>query len=792
MPKFSNYISLSKKSIKALAIFTLLACGPGLVDYDEFISYFMPESTNARRSDLKYSYSSQFFYDEYTDVDAYERQGDTVDHDEALHLEAWSKYVKGKVSKKAISASLYEKGLGLQQYLQSKQNNEALLYLEKIKAINEAYKDVTVDYFTETKVDTVALANLFQEIKQVIPTVKDEFIKERYGFQLVKLAMLNHAPDEAIQGYDQYIEPLKKKSYLSYWALSRKAGALLAKGDSVQAFYHFAQVFDQCPSRRNQADLSIRIYGLGFQEEALTYAKTNHEKAAVYAFAAIREHNEGLTFLEKMVELDPKNPLIELVMSREINKNEFSFYTQNSYWGEAPDANAAKEAQEKAGSYWEKLRSFALSCSQNSQLSDKGFWLAALSYLSYVEKDFPQSAAYLAEAKLVAKPSTSLQQQLKIQELLLLTNQAETVDSTLEQNLVPVLQAFAKPHNFRMSNALNEASKQLIARYYGRKIVEEKAKTGWFASCSGEKNKVRKVQVPFAKAKAYLMATLASYQVNSSFEYAGFNSQVDMYAIEDTTAAETIEQVISYFHQTNKSPFDTLLQGMTGFSDEHLYVLLGRRALTAHQYAKAADAFAKVPTTTWTKDPWQGNFRYNPFVLTTNNKNVRYTGTPLDFAQTMTAMAKRLADNPSDFEAAYTLGCGAYNMSYQGNAWILCKRARSSAEVNTYEEKNFEIDYYQANKAKGYFEIALKSPDKELAAKACFGAAACEEAQFFVYASTQGGEEDYEAMERRIKQEKIRNYSHYFTLLRSEFAKTQYQKQALRECADYHLFASRK
>jgi hypothetical protein len=29
-------------------IFTILACGPGMVDYDEFMSFFMPESATVK------------------------------------------------------------------------------------------------------------------------------------------------------------------------------------------------------------------------------------------------------------------------------------------------------------------------------------------------------------------------------------------------------------------------------------------------------------------------------------------------------------------------------------------------------------------------------------------------------------------------------------------------------------------------------------------------------------------------------------------------------------------------
>lgn len=790
MNKLKNYINLSKKSVASLVIFTILACGPGMVDYDEFMSFFMPESATIKGGDLKYAYSSQFFYNNYDDYNV--GNEDTIDHEKPLNISAWSKYVGGKISKKQIEQSLYGTSSALQDWLASHQKAEAADYITFVRGIDQAYKRETVDYFTETKVDTVALIELFTNAKAALPQLKDEFVKERYAFQTIKLAMMNDQPQEALQVYDAAIKPLKKKTYISDWALSRKAGALIALGDSVQAYYDFAQVFDRCPSRRHAADLSIRSRGIGFQEEAVALCKNSHEKAAVYAFAAIKPSEEGLKFLEKMVDLDPTHPLIELVMSREINKNEALYYKQVDYWMGEPDANKEKENHDKAIPYWQKLKDFATACSANPQIPKTGFWLGALSYLEYIEKNFDKSAEYLAEAKLVVKPNTGLSKQLEIQELLLLSNKSPKITPELEDEITPVLASFGKPKDFRMSNALAEASKQLIARYYGRLPHEKEEKQGWLASCMNKKNEPEKVTIPYPKAKAYLLAALTSYQTNSGHEYGGYMSQTDMYAIEDTTESKTIEQVIAYFQESKKSAYDSLLQSMTGFSQDHLYVLLGRRALSEHDYAKATKAFEKVAPEVWRQEPWKSYFNEDPFFMTTTNKEKRSTYTPVTFAQKMQELASRLADNPNDFGAAYLLGCGAYSMSYQGNSWVLLRREWSTGEVNGYVQKDYETDYYLATKAKSYFETALKSPDAELAAKAAFGAAKCENAAFFVHANSQSGEEDYTVFEARIAKDKARDYEHYFTLLKEKYKNTKFQKSLIRECSDYSTFVKVK
>jgi hypothetical protein len=230
---------------------------------------------------------------------------------------------------------------------------------------------------------------------------------------------------------------------------------------------------------------------------------------------------------------------------------------------------------------------------------------------------------------------------------------------------------------------------------------------------------------------------------------------------------------------------------MTGFSQDHLYVLLGRRALSEHDYAKATKAFEKVAPEVWRQEPWKSYFNEDPFFMTTTNKEKRSTYTPVAFAQKMQELASRLADNPNDFEAAYLLGCGAYSMSYQGNSWVLLRREWSTGEVNGYVQKDYETDYYLATKAKSYFETALKSPDAELAAKS-IRCAKCENAAFFVHANSQSGEEDYTVFEARIAKDKARDYEHYFTLLKEKYKNTKFQKSLIRECSDYSTFVKVK
>jgi ferredoxin len=77
-----------------------------------------------------------------------------------------------------------------------------------------------------------------------------------------------------------------------------------------------------------------------------------------------------------------------------------------------------------------------------------------------------------------------------------------------------------------------------------------------------------------------------------------------------------------------------------------------------------------------------------------------------------------------------------------------------------------------------------------MAAKACFGASLCEKATFDVFTLQQNDLYTEEALAKMALVRKNK-YSHYFTLLKTKYQNTQYQRQVLAECADYSLFSGK-
>lgn len=803
---------------KSVIILLLMACGPQPFDYDEFKSFFMPESAGNEVPFHSYNFTPQFLYDdEYWGDEAQTNPAETE------NTKAWTIYAG--VNTGIVTAELYstqESGnaKGLTEVLKQKGNTNALEYLELSKRIAIA----DADNFDKTapKPDFEGWLN---QIKAKYAQSEDVFVKERLAYQAVKVADMAGKPQQSIELYNELVTPLTKKTFISDWARARMAGAYVRAGDSTQAYYHFSQIFVNAPTRRKEAYLSLRTYLPKLKDEALKLCKTDTERANVQAATAVLPFQDALPMLEQIRELDVDSPLLEFVMAREINKNEDFFYSSRedlkyAYW----NLDSLKKARliAEAPDYFNKLLNFSLESAENPVLKTSPFWYTASAYLTFIAKDYEKAGELLQKAKAIPTTNKTLQDQIALQELTLLVSETENITPEIENKVIPLLERFSGSYNFRVANNFNAACRILAAKYRGQEIVDEfsqgngtksvlvaaKPKAskplGWFAGCFSKKDKELK-QSPESIAKAFLLSMLTSSQLgyskqsNERYGTAYFASNADQYAIEDSTSSATIYHVISYFSSSNAKEFDKRLMKLTGLNNDYLYTVMGRRALAEHQYAKAAEAWKHISPATWQEEPFKTYLDVNPFHLDgQGDANPKQKVTPLSFAIRMAELQEKVSKNPGDYESWMLLGCGSYNMGYYGNSWILQRRAWSGGE-----QKNEQDNYYTSTKALTYFDKAMQTaPSQDAAAKACYLAAACQKIRYeLAYNALYDGLYLLPDSERANKEMEINKilenlrkekYATYFNLLKTKYQGTDYATQLIDECSTYKDFITGK
>lgn len=789
-------------------------------DYDEFKSFFAPESAANEVEFHKYNFTSQFLYDQ----DDYSELVEIIPADQLENTKAWANYAG--VSENIVTDELYTKAnskdvAGLTKALNQKGKAEAAEYLELARKIESADTGNGYDTTSNHYEDWLKLA------QAKYAQTRDIFLKERWAYQAVKLADMGEKPQKSIDLYKTLVEPLSQKTFISDWARSRLAGAYIHAGDSTQAYYHFCQLFVTAPTRRITANISLRIYLPKLKDEALKLCKNDTEKANVLASTAVLPFQDGLSMLEQIRDLDINHPLLEFVMAREINKNEEFFYTnwedlKYSYW--SMDSTKKQNLKKDAPDYFTKLLDFSLESADNPALKKSPFWYTAAAYLTFIAQDYPKANELLQSAKAIQTSDKGVQDQIAMQEMILAVSESPVVTPEMEKKIIPLLERFARSDNFRTANNFNTACKILAAKYYGMsstndfseggelrprknaKPVKETKSLGWFASCFGKKEDSIDLKAsPEAKAKAFLVSLLTSYQLGYRVQEEGyvstanFMSSSDQYAIEDSTSSTTINYALDYFAKNNHTDFDARLIKLSGLDNNYLHTVLGRRALAEHQYAKAAEAWKRISTEAWEAEPYKTYLDVNPFHLNGQGEaNPKETVTPISFAVRMAELQEKVNKNPKDYESWILLGCGSYNMSYFGNSWILLRRVWSGSE-----QKNETDDYYTSEKALYYFDKAMSiAPEAESAAKACYLASVCQKIRYELAYSTMydglyslpDGEREKKEAEITKTLENLRKekYATYFNLLKTKYQQTDYEEQLIKECSTYKDFLAGK
>ena len=664
-----------------------------------------------------------------------------------------------------------------------------------------------------------ALALLQAKAQQAATATSELFLKQRYIFQAMKLAVEQRKWHDASVLYDESFENSDADSPIKYWAMAKTAQAHLVAGDTAHAIYYYAQIFDRSESRKFFAYQAMQCNKLYFDSAALPYCKTDRERAAVYAISAIMPFQESLGFLRKMVNDSPTSDMIKLVMAREINKNELFYYGQkegvNSPFLE-PDSETLAQRKASAPNYFEKLRQFGLECATNPKLHDPAFWYLAVSYIEIVQKNWNAAAAHLELASTSPTDNPKIRDQIKLERLMLYVEQLNEINPATEATLIDMIEPFANSSNFRRADAFNYACNKIIKLYLHPTAGP---KTGGLGCSSGNTQ-----YVEHPEAKAFLYQLMVSSPGESPY-YDQYMTTESRGNLEDTVSAHILDETIDYFNNAHPSDYDRRLIRMARTEINYLYNRRGIRALTELDYPKAIESFVHLPDSVWKdrdSEPFrmlllrgeQGETRYyyqdtdhlswkafnerqeKERALDRADTLNRKWYSPPAFAHKMLTLQQTLRSATGETAAKlnYQLGCGTFNLQVTGCATGLISDERA---VHDLVEPR---DTFIAARAREYFETSAKQThDRELAARCTFAAAKCERIAFYEYRQVEyikrglkAGALDYdwendgnEGLDSLLFIEQRVKFRACFDRLKNQYADTRFQKEILGECAYY-------
>lgn len=771
-----NIIRRPKRLLAWFILFSF-ACGPGPLDFEEYFTLFNPATADRPPATDYY-----FFTHNYLNFN--NEEPDSQQLSDSLNLNTWYNYAGKKISKEDFRKGLYERtsGLELARQLRGAGKTQAADYIILAQEIDKETEKYGSYWQAAEPVNEQLIADYRDIAESQFLETRDDFLKERYAFQIMKIDAKLGDFTMLLDDYNKLSDEFSNKTYISKWIESRVAGAHLALGDTARAVLEFARIFDTSPTRRNQADLSVRRLRNSHFEEAHKLAENDADHLALFALQAIQPYEDGLSFMQEIAALDVNYPMLELIMTREINKNEVNFYSERNSglyaWSmDVYDENyqidsvKLQNVKANAASYFNQLETLADVLSENKQLEDPNFWYATLAYLHFIDGDFK---AMKADIDRVSDARPQLKKQVTFLDLLY-ELETENLDSK-EADIFDRITDFKQVDNFREDNLLVYLSERLAAKYLNSRTEEKSG--GWLSSCfSGKKQSNQN------ETKAFL-----ARMISASDEDWGYENQATKPGILEKTAVQKLKEVIDFISNPNPSSEDKKLVELAHLDITAVQMAYARKLVKTQQYDMALEVFNQMPDSTLSSEPFLMYFSPIPPQFIGSGKPEESLLNAKTYFEKVVASQHQTEKEPTNAKAWYELGLAAYNMSYWGNGWLFSERYKSSMEIE-YGQPTDE-DYFTNSFAKECFEKALAAnPEPELGAKICYMGALCERNQYYI-AYTKGLPNTYKQEELdyyRIKMETSvkPTFQSFFKRLKNQYDETAYEHQVIKECMTY-------
>lgn len=798
-----TFIAAFISSFLLLFPYNIIGCAGGDADpFDYFVSFFHPEvSGDSEHKAFLYT-DYRFLYDATDEPDVAK-----------ITSSEWSGYASNKYSTIEAYQFVCEYGLkdinslyyhiekkqplkipdtvkknGMTQFFLDQRDLEALGYLIYAKKI-EPFVVGGWNSWDMPERDTVKMVGLLKNGLQLHAAAKNDFVKLRYAYQVVRLAHYSERYKDCIKWYDELIVPNKTKSVLQDLSLSLKAGALQHTGRKHEAAFLFSQLFINNKAKKisnyKSFDFSVDQYNKEDRNKTLAFAKTDTEKANVLALFSVGNSKSSMAAIQEIKSLDPGSKILPFLISREINKLEEQVLTpylrqslnkENRFVGYA-------ELDMKSDQYkeWKKeCTDLSKFCNDMAtRTGRRGFYFIAAAYSSIIAGDLTNAKTLLDKAQTQALTPAE-KDQWQLTQLLLTINSKQAIDEQFEKDLMPSI------------NWMEKKAKvdPVFAKFYRR----------LFADLLAMKYKVANDK----QSVKYILCSGVADKINETYvkDSYGYYAQT-IFTLRKFVPAQQVEELIKLVESKTLNPFEQFLVKNSTFGKDDLNDIAGTAWLRQYKFPEAEKWFKKVPASYYKKEPFKTYMAANPFsdlLLDTHRPTKQDTVvyTKLSFAQKMMKLEKdaiAATDKEQKAKLYYELAKGYYQMSYWGNSWLLVEYSWSSSETG-YDNKDSSSfgnspnpDYYLVNKSKDYYLLAsTTSTNQDFKARCVYMAAKCEQKKY--------GEMPYYYENSAEYKSKVMDWinhfdrsTNYYTILKKQYSNTAFYKEAFTTCSYLKDFA---
>ncbi len=663
---------------------------------------------------------------------------------------AWLIYTSTPAQLQTIHISLWEKAK-LPDTLQQKslinlrlkdEMSEIINYLTLSKNAEPIFNPSNYDWYQPIQHDSAGAVIFQKEFLKGFVRNKNIFLKNRYGFQLMRACFFSNDVKKAADVMKLMPTLSAKNGSIYYRCLGYKAASLYRLKQYKESNLIYAQLYDEYEPQQLSAYRSFHLLEDTAWAHNVSLAKSTRHKENMWQLYGM--YANPLKAMHHIYELNPESDLIPLLMVRNVNIIE----TASLRYSKAIYAN---EESWNYGYYQREpfIDSSLFTANWDFDYSNQQKVLQVLHRIIN-EKKVPAitpylvSAAYLhALSKQYDDANKLCNQVLKTSSNALIINQTEIIKAfilVMQLNKVEVQQEI-------------EIEKQL------KKITENKP------MASRAENALNYIM--FVLSQKYIA------QGNLIKSELCYPSSLTYYRNSDDA-----EAMLKFMEQAQHNDLEKLLLARYSLKLENIYHIKATRLLYEYRFEEALAHFEKINL--------EDNLYADPFTMRLVDCHDCDFAAPQDIKYTRKSFVKKMIALKQSFETEknkealaqnlFLYANGLYNMTYFGNGRFIASTPISWMD-NDYpddikEEAKIYQYYYDCSEALACYNKARSiSNDKEFAAKCAWAAAKCEHNLKLTGTLPWLTESpvDFEA-------------GTYFLEMKSNYAGTKYYKEVLNEC----------
>lgn len=792
----------------SMAVLMLLPIG------NNYGCYWYPETEEYRFSAFMplaiptNTYRPFFFTTQF--MNAYNKETE-LKPDRALNVKEWQAYLGNKVDSANIDYLLYtvepasfqeiSSGSSYSDYQHVKQNSFfSLMQGQQYKALRqymgiakgcEAIVNRQVDTWDEEwdTVDDSLAIHLLDSTLVYMRASTDKYLRLRYAFQYLRLAAYVRSHNTIEEVYKKEVATYSGNTIIKPWGEYYYMLELFRQGRDAEASYHAARVFKACTEKRRSTYMFFKHNSV---EQALRYAQNNDERADIIGLDALQNTSKKLNAIKRIMALNPKHGMIELLVMRELNKLESAVLTPqvndiqigNYYYEDIKSKESDQGVYFKQ--YGKQLLSYFEACSADNPIGNKAFWYVAAAHTAFVLGNDSLALQHLRLGEsYISQANTGIQMQAKLTGLMAEARMAKQIDAAFEERIYK--EAMWLQTHTEYADA-QEMLKQFMA--FLSTNYKHQGNLGKATLCRRASAKYYDSPTSVFNGKYYN----DMYSIADEFDSVAYNDFTYTYLYDHATPQQA-QDMISLLTSKHKTPYETWLCSNLQHDKDfmnNLYAIVGSLYLQADELAQTMHHFKQVPTWWWTeKDGWYTNQRHdyldaNPFYAKfkynhkpTKADTVKYTR--IEFVEKLVALKHKQQTAPD--EATYLAIADAYyNITNYGNAWQMVRTSYSSNHYIRYP--HFDDDYYGCSTAIKYYTQAYNyCTSKENKARAYAMLALCQRHRA-VYMHNTRMNTDWNNFAKGFN---LNNNQHLRTLL-SLYGNTEYVQGLIAECQGRKAF----